>query len=113
MRLLAHDRYTTSLGYRYSVDEMTRILATLATFSHVPQENCPAAKGGLQYVDPLPNEDRDSTLFCSSAAATIQTCAVVSATSASALTHAVKLAKSAVVLVSRVRILIYLLSSGP
>ena len=91
---------------------MIRLLATLATLTRVLQGLSPAAKWGLQYVDPLSNEDHCQTLFCSSAVATVQTCAVEPATSASALTHAVKMAKSAV-LSPKVRILIYLLSSGP
>ena len=60
-------------------------------------------------MDSLPNEDHCSSLFRSSAAATIQICAVAPAPSASAFTHAVMMAKLAV-LVPKVRILIYILS---
>ena len=112
IQLSARGRYAVLLRHSDSTDVAIRLLAmTLVTFSRVPQELCPAALRSIQYVDPLPNEDHCSTLHCSSAAPIVQTCAVVSAPSASALTHAVLMAKSAV-LAPRVRILICLLSSG-
>jgi hypothetical protein len=82
------------LGHMGNPDVAIRLPAQiLATFSHVPlQSICPVAPRSTLCVDLLPEQNHRSTLFCRSAAMTLQIRAVVLATSASVLRLAVAVA---------------------